>query len=380
MRHLTAIALLAAGCGMSAETGSIRSDSAGIELVTYTGPDRPLDWSFDRLFVIGGKETGDESFYALAPGYVGADATGNLYVLDRSARRIVAFDSTGTVLRTMGRAGGGPGEMQMPFGLSVAVTGTVGVVDLGKGALVRFGAAGEVLPQEPIPQGYHGGGFHLTPDGLTAIVWDLTIQSDALTEHLIRISGADTSTLVTLRHPPGRAIQLASCGMGFTGMPPIFAPHFRWAGRADATAAAVAAGYEVWLIDRHQTRILRRPLPPSPASREAAVASLGDGMRVGTSAGVRVCEPEEVVDKQGVAETIPIITEVTGGPGNTWWVVRQDGATSPAGIDVFDDDGDYLGTLPPTAPVPVAVIAPDRFAAIVSDELDVDRLVIYRVR
>jgi hypothetical protein len=45
MRHLTAIALLAAGCGMSAETGSIRSDSAGIELVTYTGPDRPLDWA-----------------------------------------------------------------------------------------------------------------------------------------------------------------------------------------------------------------------------------------------------------------------------------------------------------------------------------------------
>jgi hypothetical protein len=382
MRRLTAIALLVAGCSVPGENGSTRSDSAGVELVSYAGPDRPLDWSFDRLFTIGGKETGAESFYALAPGYVGADIAGNLYVLDRSAHRVVVFDSTGAARVTMGRAGGGPGEILRPFGLSVADDGSVGVLDLGKGALVRFDAGGQVLPQEPVPPGYQGGGFQMIPGGLMLILFDLTVRDDdALVQHLIRISGADTIPLVTLRHPPTQPIQLASCGMGFTGMPPIFAPHFRWAGRRDATAAAaVAAGYEVWLIDPHRIRILRRPLSPASATREAALALLGEGMRVGTSGGTRVCDPGEVVEKQGIAETVPIITGIAGGPGQTWWVARSEGAASPAGIDVFDGDGDYLGTLPASAPVPVAVIGLDRFAAIESDELDVDRLVVYRVR
>jgi hypothetical protein len=134
----------------------------------------------------------------------------------------------------------------------------------------------------------------------------------------------------------------------------------------------------VWLIDPHRIRILRRPLSPASATREAALALLGEGMRVGTPGGTRVCDPGEVVEKQGIAGTIPII--IAEGPGPTWWVARSEGAASPAGIDVFDSDGDYLGTLPASTPVPVAVIGPDRFAAIESDELDVDRLVVYRVR
>jgi hypothetical protein len=206
MRRLAAIALLAAGCAVQDQPGSTRTDSAGVELVAYAGPDRPLDWTFDRLFTIGGKDTGEESFYALSPGYVGADAAGNLYVLDRSAHRVVVFDSTGTALATLGRAGGGPGEIQRPFGLSVAADGTVGVVDLGKQALVRFDAAGQALPQEPFPPGYRGGGLRMVPGGLTLVVFDLTVRDDALVEHLIRVSGADTTPLVTLRHLPTRPI------------------------------------------------------------------------------------------------------------------------------------------------------------------------------
>ena len=86
-----------------------RVDSAGVEIVTYAGPDVPLAWSFDSLFALGGADSGPQSFYQVN-GAVGGDADGNIYVLDTSAKRIVVFDSAGTFVRTMGRPGGGPGS------------------------------------------------------------------------------------------------------------------------------------------------------------------------------------------------------------------------------------------------------------------------------
>jgi hypothetical protein len=67
---------------------------------------------------------------------------------------------------------------------------------------------------------------------------------------------------------------------------------------------------------------------------------------------------------------------MASGPDGTWWVRRH----AEGGIDVLAADGGYIGTLPDTAPFPVAVLSGSRIAAIVTDELDVDHLVIYRLR
>ncbi len=92
-------------------------DSAGVEIATYAGPDVPLDWRFDSLFALGDTDAGEQSFYELQGGVVGADARGNLYVLDTSAKRIAVFDSAGRFVRLMGKPGGGPGEGGAPRGL-----------------------------------------------------------------------------------------------------------------------------------------------------------------------------------------------------------------------------------------------------------------------
>ena len=126
------------------------------------------------------------------------------------------------------------------------------------------------------------------------------------------------------------------------------------------------------------TRILRRAIEPARATREAASATIGDGVRVVAGGGVRICDPEEVVERRGFAETIPVIGEVARGPGSTLWVRRSSGPGAPEPIDVFDRDGTYLGTLPGATPFPVAVIR-EQFAAIETDETDVDRLAVYRI-
>ncbi len=73
---------------------------------------------------------------------------------------------------------------------------------------------------------------------------------------------------------------------------------------------------------------------------------------------------------------IPVILRVTFGPRGTLLVRRG----VPTRVDVFDDTGAYVGTLDAVGPLVAALVDNDRVVAVVSDESDVDRLIVYRVR
>jgi hypothetical protein len=372
------LGVLVAACGGEHRSATTRVDSAGVEIVTYAGPDAPLAWSFDSLFALGGAEAGEQSFYQLRGRVVGADAAGNLYVLDAVAKHIAVFDSSGDFMRAMGRAGGGPGELQWPIALVVAPDGRAGAFDIGKRGLVWFGPNGEILDQVPVTAGYRGGTIAATRAALVFAAHVLGETPEAAREtDLLWVEGNDTLRMVTLPEPPGKEIMLKSCGMGMSGMQPVFAPTLRFAADGDRVAAAIATGYEFLLLTRGDTLgLIRRPLAPEPATKEAAVGRMAGGMRVVAGGGERVCDAEEVVAQRGMADHVPIIAEIAAGPDSTWWV-RRDNAT---GVDVFTTSGDYLGSLPASAPYPALTLPGRRIASIVTDELDVDRLVVYRVR
>ena len=48
-------------------------------------------------------------------------------------------------------------------------------------------------------------------------------------------------------------------------------------------------------------------------------------------------------------------------------------------VDVFDRDGEYLGTLPTGAPEPAAFLANGDLVAVEKDDMDVERIAVYRV-
>jgi hypothetical protein len=354
-----------------------RVDSAGVEIVTYDGPDVPLDWAFDSLFALGGSEGGEDSFYEVARAVVGTDASGNLFVLDRSAKRIVVFDSTGGFVRAVGGPGGGPGEMEWPMALAVAPDGRAGAYDIAKRALVWFGPDNAILDQELIAGGFHGGSLHVSDSGLILPwrAWGGDV-SDPGRDELLRVGGGDTVRLVSVPGAPGKATFFKSCGMGISGIPPVFWPSLRWAAAGNRVAVTAVAGYDVLLLSgADPTHIVRRPMEPAAATTEAAAREIGDAFRVGTTGGERVCDTDEVVEQLGVADHVPIIAEISAGPDDTWWVRRRDAA----GVDVYAADGAYVGTLPASAPYPLLSLPGGRIASIVTDELDVNRLVIYRV-
>jgi hypothetical protein len=370
---------LAAGCaGGDAGPVSTRTDSAGVTIVRYDGPDVPLPWTFDSLFSLGGADSGLASFYELRGGVVGADSGGNIYVLDTGAKRIAVFDSLGRDVRAMGGPGGGPGEMEWPIGLVVRPDGRTAAFDIGKRGLVWFGPAGEILEQEPLPA-YRGGvGIHSSGPALTFPAQHLEPQSGVATNRLIRVEAGDTAVLAS-RSATLHSVFFKSCGIGISAMEPIFAPSVRWAAAGDRTAVSMGAEYEVRVFGGPELRsIVRRPLEPVVATADAAREDVGPGMIITTPSGKKTCDTEEVVEQRGFADQIPAIAGIAAGPDGTWWVHRHAGRDGYA-FDVFAADGDYVGTLPASAPYPLITMPGGRLGAVVTDELDVDRVVVYRL-
>jgi hypothetical protein len=371
---------LVAACGAgTSDRTSERSDSAGIEIVRYAGPDRPLAWSFDTVLVLGGAESGPQSFYQLGHESVGTDDAGSIYVLDRAAGRVVAFSGDGTVLRTMGQSGGGPGEFHYPWTLGVTGDGLVSVLDLGKRALVRFGPDAAVLNQVPVPHSW-GSGRLVERHGAIVYPRDVSDPDGPRVESLVRATPHDTVEIARFVREPPRAVQFQSCGMMVSGMPRIFDATMVWTPMPAGFAVAGTPAYEIVIHGdtAGPHRIVRRAIDPIPATRDLAQASLGEGMRFTTPSGSRVCDADEALDQRGVAPVIPAVLQLGHGPGGTLWVERNLGPGAPQPIDVYGADGAYLGTLDAGAPFPVLAWA-TRMAAIVTDENDVARLVVFEV-
>ena len=369
-------ALAAAGCSDAPATpATVHADSAGIDIARFDGPDQALSLQLSSRFTLGGKETEEESFNQLYDGLVHADADGDIYVLDSRAHRALVFDSTGRHLHTMGHEGGGPGEFNYALSFAVSPEGTAGIFDLAKRAIVRFGPAGEVLPELGAPTAYFGGAIHMEGDAL--IVPQSERDSAGVSDVLTRMTATGTATLARAPRPAGKSIRLESCGMSFTNMPPLFAPTLRWAARSGRVAVAASAEYEVRVVAGDSLlRVIRRAVAPLAATLAEAKREIGEAMTVRTEGGERRCASEEAAEQRGYAPVIPAIARLAIDPAGRLWVERGHVRGDPAAIDLYDDGGDYLGTLPAGTPFPTAFLSATRLATLSTDEFDVNRIVV----
>lgn len=73
------------------------------------------------------------------------DAAGRIFVLDEKAANIKVFDSYGDFIRTIGKAGQGPGELGMPISIHISHAGELFVNDMGRRSLLVFTLEGEFL-------------------------------------------------------------------------------------------------------------------------------------------------------------------------------------------------------------------------------------------
>jgi hypothetical protein len=102
---------------------------------------------------LGGATAPEEAqFYEQAsPADVGADADGNLYVLDSGGPRVQVFDAQGKFLRSLGKKGEGPGEFKMPGRIAVAADGRVAVFDMGLNRITILDSRGKLVRDQIVP-------------------------------------------------------------------------------------------------------------------------------------------------------------------------------------------------------------------------------------
>jgi hypothetical protein len=94
-----------------------------------------------------GQESGDERYVFSQLRSVQVDDQGNIYVLDWKDIKIKVFDGQGKHLRTFGKQGQGPGEIQMPTRMFLTRTGKLAILDSGNKRIAFYSPAGECLKE-----------------------------------------------------------------------------------------------------------------------------------------------------------------------------------------------------------------------------------------
>ena len=126
---------------------------------------------------------------------------------------------------------------------------------------------------------------------------------------------------------------------------------------------------------------MRRAVTPVPPTLDDAAKLYPEGLRV-QFGGANACvvPVPELVEKLGMAPTLPLLQAVTWGPGGSMWVERFTFEGETPRTDVFDANGVYLGTANGRS-LPLGILGPDvvLFSVRNIDE-GTSKIGVYRIR
>jgi len=354
-----------------------RSDSAGVEIVVSAGEDRILPWRLEPVWRAGGADDEGLALPTLAAHEVSGGPDGHVFVLDGAGRRVLVFSPGGELVDTLGREGGGPGELESPMALSVGGDGVVAVYDFGRGGLMRWSAEGEVLEAVRIDDLFWGPGMAVTDHGVVFATFEGRTEA-ATRLGLLSWSPDAARTLARFTSAPLRPADFPTCGQQGTLVAPLFSPELVWDATGGRVAVTTGTAYVIDLYEEgNRVRSVRRDVPPRPVTREMALRHVGDGVHFG--AVDCTIPPAEAVRGYGYGEVLPGVEAVSLSPEGEVWALRGRVADEPGRTDVFGSDGAYLGTLPPGSPFPAAFLPEGRIVAVETDSLDVPVVAVYRV-
>lgn len=343
MRKLLVIVpALALACGgaSSAVSDVVRTDSAGVRLITSGARDTVLPWTFREIDVFRDSLGEPWLFTNVFTFQVLADRGGRTYVLTRDPA-VIRFGRDGKYERTVGRKGGGPGEFQFPIAIG-SQADTLWVRDAAKQGLVRFSA--DLSPASDLRLEGKLASAEMLAFRTGGLWFRTTESSDTL-----RVTSvfADTLGSEPLRRVTTRVTGRVSFGcIGLPYSTPLFAPQVTLHASVARLLVNAQPSYELWLYEGPRALAsIRRPLAPH-APTEAEVHGLyPKGMVIGLGGGGANCvvPVEELIAKQGVAPQYPFIFDVVLLPDGTMWALRTPHNVRPAVVDVFNSEGVYAG-------------------------------------
>jgi hypothetical protein len=400
---------------------------AAQEVMDLPGEDRVLSPQVETLFQVGSLDGADWESFGDVRG-VAFDAAGRLYVFDRQSSRVVVVDGTGKLVREVGQAGEGPGELRQPVDFTVLRDGTIVVADIGHRAyslygsdgtfqrLVSFGGGGDVIRIGDIDPDARGGAVY--SGGAAAIAMTRVGAGGSIEMptgrpiERIGLTGetADVDTVLSAWQPPRedeRPQDVNAGGMRLRVALPTeraFEPALAFGPLPDGGLAysdSSAYAIKVAAADGSLLRVLRRPYRPRPvteaiqkAERERRLQELerGEGPRMSMTtreggqarpiAGDAIKEMMKGrIEQMQFYPELPVVMDVaTGWTGKIWVERRGDAPSEPGAIDVLTPAGQYVGTLAAGSMALPSAFGPDGLVAFVEkDEMDVPVVVVKRL-
>ncbi len=339
---------LAIACGKDATLTqrSTRTDSAGVAILRGPAVDVALPWTFTELRRIGGADSGVLSIASASALNVVTDGVSKIGVLDfETDNRIRFFTDEGAYLRSVGGKGSGPGETQYPSSLRVDTSGAASVYDFMKSAIVSWDAKGSPRPELKIvsARGRADEGFLRVGDTVF-----LSIQSEdsvSSTRRVERWTPTDSVVIASFVSPKPKMTKFKCVGLS---LPPLFSGELTWTRASSGLLASTTqTQYEVSVYrGASLVRSVRRDLSPVSAKSTDAVKLFPEGLKVMFGGGAPPCvtPATEVGEKVGVAKFIPVIRKMLFAPNGDLWVERYTFEGDAPAVDVFDADGQYVGT------------------------------------
>ena len=398
-RHLAALLPLS----LLVACGDAGDESATGATGTLDGPDVIVNAVTEEVFTVG-SVVGDtwDTFGSVRS--VHFDAQSNLHIFDSQLDHILVVGSDGSLVRTVGGRGEGPGEFGNVTTAIVARDGSYTVMgftqidlldpggDFVRRVTMDMATTGIARADMALPDGRlvaldilglgdfddrhyeeQGRPVHLFPlDGtepeLLYTAWELPEENDDESE----LSG-DFESGMRMRVAAGRA----------------FEPRLDIDLLTDGRLALIdSIGYRVKLIDLDGSVVgtIERPIAPLPvddaireAERERYREATSRQSALTTNLPIQI--DQAGVDERTFADEVPVLWGLKVDWEDRIWVARRGPTGQEDGpTDLVTPDGNYIGTLPPEG-----LRTPDAFgpggllAYIESDEMDVQTVRVVRL-
>jgi hypothetical protein len=411
---LAPMAVLAASCGGDAGAGStmeVQRDTVGDTLVvrTLSGSAWGEPAELVPEVTIGVLE-GEEHLMLGSVRSLAVGEDGTIFVMDGQIPAVRVFDADGAYRTTLGRNGGGPGEFGGPDGgMAMLSDGRLVVRDPGNARLQLFGPDLEPAGTWPvIPGGLNTGTPMFVGPGdtiLTPVLANAGAEVRDWRMGLQRVSpdGTIVDTLLVPRSDydepriEARAGDAENRSVSVNSVP--FSPTESWTyHRGGFFLHGVSTSYRVSLL---------RPGSPLRIERVTAPVAVAGGEKAEAEAqatrNMRGTDPNWRWNGPAIPDAKPPFQGIwVGRDGRVWVRVASAGVerddpdydptdpdsvedrwSEPVVFDVYEADGTYLG--PVSAPegfwvYPTPVFDGDRVWAVMRDELDVQRVVRFRVQ
>ncbi len=390
---LISSALAAAGCRERApveRAPGIAIDSAGVEVVTSDPRNSNVYCTLgeEPILSVGTLEGADPYMFYLVRGTARL-SDGSIAVMDNGSGEIRVFDPAGRHLRSMGGKGEGPGEFRIGRFIWVLPGDTLWVGDYRPWryhVYTSTGAFSRTVSMDPSYLNRSLGGGVLA-NGVSVNVrnqFQPQEENFRLPEPLfVEAHAADGTVIGELARLEGRRFGQweGTGGILWTLFDPIPVVD----ARGTAIAIATAREPEVRILDEEfRLRRIVRWLDPDRGVTGAHVQAYREDLierRGGRgSENWRRFDDDMTSDRRPVADVFPTVEYVRLGRDGRLWVYPYRKPREGADWWVFGPDGDFQCRLDHPAGVTIYEVAADYLLGVHTDELGVERVVMFELR